>query len=344
MPSKSRRSLRLALIAAVTMGFVWLFQRQADLGTAVPALTELPAWSLFASLGAVLVNLVFVALRWRVLLGAAGASIGLGKLFVTVSAGAGVNNVLPARAGDLVRIQSLRTGDRVPAFVLAGTLFAERLLDGLLLAAWLLIGTLLLGVGGPLFLTGIALSSGSALGVLLAALAATRPAAVERLAKRLPGRMATAATDFLAGLASFRNRRALAMALGTSACVWLGNLVLYAAVGAGLGLEAGLGGYLALEGVGNLALAVPGTAAGIGSFDYVTLMAANSLAVPKTAAAGYVLAVHALTVIPVSVLGLCLLGRAVTPQPAAGTRTRALDRALRRDPTEDRASEATGEA
>jgi uncharacterized membrane protein YbhN (UPF0104 family) len=174
----------------------------------------------------------------------------------------------------------------------------------------------LLGVGGPLFLTGIALSSGSALGVLLAALAATRPAAVERLAKRLPARMATAATDFLAGLASFRNRRALAVALGTSACVWLGNLVLYAAVGAGLGLEAGLGGYLALEGVGNLALAVPGTAAGIGSFDYVTLMAANSLAVPKTAAAGYVLAVHALTVIPVSVLGLCLLGRALTPQPA----------------------------
>jgi hypothetical protein len=43
------------------------------------------------------------------------------------------------------------------------------------LAAWLLIGTLLLGVGGPLFLTGIAPSSGNALGVLLAALAATRP-------------------------------------------------------------------------------------------------------------------------------------------------------------------------
>jgi uncharacterized membrane protein YbhN (UPF0104 family) len=110
---------------------------------------------------------------------------------------------------------------------------------------------------------------------------------------------------------SFRNRRALGVALSISACVWLANLVLYVAVGGGLGLGAGLGGYLALEGVGNLALAVPGTAAGIGSFDYLTLLTARSLAVPEEAAAAYVLAVHALTVVPVTVLGLLLLGRAV---------------------------------
>jgi len=295
----------------VTAGFLWLFQRQADLRAVLPGLAELPAWSLFASLSALLANLGFVALRWRVLLAAAGVQVGTGRLFVTVSAGAGVNNVLPARAGDVLRVESLRAGEGVPAFVLAGTLFAERLLDGLVLAAWLLVGTLVLGVGGPLLLTGIALSCGSALGVLLAAVATSRPAALERLAARLPARVAPAATDFLAGLASFRNRRALGVALSISAGVWLANLVLYVAVGAGLGLGAGLGGYLALEGVGNLALAVPGTAAGIGSFDYLTLMTARSLAVPEEAAAAYVLAVHAITVVPVTLLGLLLLGRAV---------------------------------
>jgi hypothetical protein len=86
-------------------------------------------------------------------------------------------------------------------------------------------------------------------------------------------------------------------------------------VGVGLGLDAGLGGYLALEAVGNLALAVPGTAAGIGSFDYLTLMTARSLAVPGDTAAAYVIAVHALTVVPVTVLGLLLLGRAVPSRP-----------------------------
>jgi uncharacterized protein (TIRG00374 family) len=302
--------------AVVTAGFLWLFQRQADLRTVGPALAELPPWSLFASVAALFANLGFVALRWRVLLGAAGVSVGAGRLFVTVSAGAGVNNVLPARAGDLVRIEGIRAGEGVPAFLLAGTLFAERLLDGLALAAWLLAGALLLGIGGPLLLAGIALSGGSALGVLLAAVAAARPAVLERLVGHLPDRVAAAAADFTAGLASFRNRGAVAVALCASICIWLANLVLYAAVGGGLGLDAGLGGYLALEGVGNLALAVPGTAAGIGSFDYVTLMAAKSLAIPGEAAAAYVLAVHALTVVPVTALGLLLLGRAVPSRPA----------------------------
>lgn len=315
MASRSRRVLRLALLTVVTAGFLWLFQRQADLRAVLPALAELPTWSLFTSLGALLANLGFVALRWRVLLAAAGIQVGARRLFVTVSAGAGVNNVLPARAGDVLRVESLRAGEGVPAFVLAGTLFAERLLDGLVLAAWLLVGALLLGVGGPLLLTGIALSCGSALGVLLAAVAAARPAALERLAARLPARVACAATEFLAGLASFRNRRAVVVALSISACVWLANLVLYVAVGGGLGLEAGLGAYLALEGVGNLALAVPGTAAGIGSFDYLTLMTARSLAIPEEAAAAYVLAVHALTVVPVTLFGLLLLGRAVPGRP-----------------------------
>jgi uncharacterized protein (TIRG00374 family) len=315
MPSNNRRLLRLALIAAVTAGFLWLFQRQADLRAVVPALAELPAWSLFASLGALLANLGFVSLRWHVLLAAAEIHVGARRLFVTVSAGAGVNNVLPARAGDVLRIESLRAGEGVPAFMLAGTLFAERLLDGLVLAAWLLVGTLVLGLGGPLLLTGIALSGGSALGVFLAVFAAARPARLERLAGRLPPRAAGAATDFLGGLASFRNRRAVAVALFISICVWLANLVLYVAVGGGLGLEAGLGGYPALEGVGNLALAVPGTAAGIGSFDYLTLMTARSLGVPEEAAASYVLTVHALTVVPVTALGLLLLGRALPGRP-----------------------------
>jgi hypothetical protein len=43
-------------------------------------------------------------------------------------------------------------------------------------------------------------------------------------------------------------------------------------------------------------------------------MTARSLGVADEAAASYVLAVHALTVVPVTVLGLLLLGRAV---PAA---------------------------
>jgi hypothetical protein len=60
---------------------------------------------------------------------------------------------------------------------------------------------------------------------------------------------------------------------------------------------------------------VSGTAAGIGSFDYVTLMTGEIARDPGGAAAAYVLAVHALTVVPVTALGLLLLSRAVPGRP-----------------------------
>jgi Lysylphosphatidylglycerol synthase TM region len=228
-----------------------------------------------------------------------------------------VNNLLPARAGDLVRIESLRSEERIPAFVVAGTLFAERLLDGLVLSGWIVAGALLLGTGGPLLLTGLALSAGSVLGLALVVLAAARPAESRRVARRaltaLPrrwrGRVEQAALSFLDGLSTFRPGRTLVLALVASVPVWLADLGLYVALGQAFGIDAGLGGYLALEGVGHRALAVPSTAAAVGSFDYLTLLAAREIAAAGPATSAYVVALHVFTVVPVSLLGLAFVGR-----------------------------------
>jgi uncharacterized protein (TIRG00374 family) len=323
------RSLRLprwarpVVAVAVTVGFFVLFARQAELGHAAAAIAELPAGALAGALAAVLLNLALVVLRWSFLLRAAGFRVPFTRLFGAVSSGTAANNVLPARAGDLLRVEAVRGHAGTPLFVLAGTLFAERLLDGVVLSVWILAGALLLGTGGPLLLTGIALSAGSTLGVVLVALAAARPAAAERAARRLPDRAGRAAVSFVHGLAAFRSGGLLLLALGLSSAVWLADLALYAVLGAGLGLDAGLGGYLALEGIGNLALAVPATAAGLGSFDYLTLVTAEGLEVPAGPATGYVLLVHAFVVLPVTVIGLLLLPRALAtlgrrplPEPA----------------------------
>lgn len=315
------RLLRLVAVAGVTTIFALLFIRHVDAGATVRELARLPLWAVFGAFAALVANLGFVWLRWRLLLGAAGFAVRPGRLFVALAAGMGANNVLPARAGDLLRLDAVRT-EGVPAFVVAGTLLAERLLDGLVLAAWLLVGVLLLGVGGPLFLTALALMAGSALGVAFAAFAAARPASVRALARRLaivlPRRLAThvegAAAGFAQGLGSFRGLRVLGPALAASAGIWLADLAVYVALGAGLGLGATPGQYLALEGVGNLALAVPATAAGVGSFDYLTLVTAVALSVPAARGAGFVVAVHAFTVVPVTVLGLLLLERALMPR------------------------------
>jgi glycosyltransferase 2 family protein len=314
-----RRNLfRIGIGTAATAAFLWLFLREVDLGEAWREIMALPGWTMVVALALVLANVLIMSVRWGYLLAGAGFRIGLWKLFSTVAVGRGANNILPARGGDLLRIESMRER-QVPVFVSAGTLFAERLLDGVILSAWILFGALAIGQGGPMLLTGVALSAGAALGVVLVVLAARDPDGAERFAwratRRLPPRWHTrftrAAAHFVDGLGAFRGRSRLVAIFGTSAAMWLADVAMYWVVGEfAFGLDLPLGAYFLLEGIGNLALAVPATAAGIGTFDYLTLLAAKGIDVNPDKATAYVLTMHALAVLPVTLMGAILVSPA----------------------------------
>jgi uncharacterized protein (TIRG00374 family) len=303
--------LRLVVGSAATGSFLWLFLRHAQLGAAWREIRRLSGWPLLGALGLLAANYGFTALRWRYLFEAARVNVSLRQLVPTLCVGCGANNVLPARGGDLLRIESLRQQAAVPAFIVAGTLFAERLLDGLVLATWIVLGAAVIGEGGALLLTGVGLAAGAVLGVVLVALAARNPARAEtvvwRLVQRLPGRwhgkIGRATANFVEGLGAFRARKPLVRILWTSVAIWLADLGMYVVIGRAFHLDLSLGGYFLLEGIGNLALGVPATAAGLGSFDYLTFLAAKGIGVTGPQATGYVLTVHAFTVVPITVVG-----------------------------------------
>ena len=305
-------ALRFAIGSAATGAFLWLFLRQAAIGDAWHQIRRLPGWSVAGAVGFVVVNSAFIALRWRYLFAAARYQTSTRRLFAIFCVGAGANNVLPARGGDLLRIAAVSQQFKIPAFVTAGTLFAERLLDGLVLSVWILMGALMIGESGPLLLAGVGLSAGTALGMILVALAAARPDKTETFVWRLTGRLPSrwrqrvgrAMANFVLGLGAFRQRKHLFRVLWTSVAIWLADFGMYVVVGEGFGVDLDAGGYFLLEGVGNLALGVPATAAGLGSFDYLTLVSAQELGVSDELATPYVLTVHAMVVLPVTILGL----------------------------------------
>lgn len=315
MTKTQQTLLRLVIGSAATGAFLWLFLRIAHLGDAWREIKQLPGWSVAAALGFVLLNTAFIALRWRYLFSAARYSTSSRRLFKVFCVGAGANNVLPARGGDLLRIESIREHYRIPPFIVAGTLFAERLLDGVVLSVWILMGALMIGETGTLLLAGAGLSAGTALGLVLVGFAARRPERAEeivwKLTRRLPSRWHSRigrwTANFVEGLGAFRARKPLLRVLWTSAAIWLADFGMYVVIGKGYGIDLGVGGYFLLEGVGNLALGVPATAAGLGSFDYLTLVSAQQLGMSSELGTPYVLTVHAMVVIPVTILGAVFL-------------------------------------
>jgi uncharacterized membrane protein YbhN (UPF0104 family) len=156
---------------------------------------------------------------------------------------------------------------------------AERILDGFVLALLVLAGALLSGGG-----TFVWLGAGLAVAISVAAVAVRRWFSI------------------------FRRGDLLAVAVLTTAGIWLADVVMYGALARGFHLHLTIGALLLLVGAGNLALAIPGTAAGLGSFELVTLAGAHGIGLGGGALAAFVLAVHAVIVLPTTVTGLTLAG------------------------------------
>jgi uncharacterized protein (TIRG00374 family) len=315
--SRARRLLRIAIGFAATGAFLALFARQVDMSDVLDRFASLPWWATVGGAAAVVVNLVFMSVRWQFLLLAAGYGVPLRPLVSAAAVGQAASNILPFRGGDVVRIESVREHG-VPAFAVVGSLLAEKVLDGISLAAWIVIGSLLLGRVDAMLAIGLTLLVLASVGVLVLNLAARRRAAVVRvtgaiahgLREEWRERVEREVEHFVAGLGAIADRRLLGLALAASGAMWLADVVMYGLVGKAYGLDVGIGAYFLLEGVANLALAIPAAAAGIGTFDYITLVAAQAIGIPTAEATAYVLTVHMLTVVPITLMGLFMLRRA----------------------------------
>ncbi len=338
MPHRRRILARLLLGSALTGIFMWLFLREADFADALRGMSAVPAWAVVAAVALFLPNVALMTVRWRLLLGGTGRPASTRTLLSAVCVGRAMNNVLPFRGGDDLRVSAMRDAAYVPSFVVVGTLFAERLLDGLVIAALIVVGAVSVGEGGAILYTGVALAAGALAGGVLVGLAARHPdraaqlvwRRTSRLRPRWHTRVARATAHFVEGLGAFVVRRRFALMAAATLGMWLADAGMYAIVGRGFGLGVGLGGYLLLAGIGSLALAVPATAAGLGTFDFLTLTAAKAIDVPTDVAASYVFVMHALVVVPATVAGALFaspkLGRLLRGQEARGLEERPASR------------------
>jgi uncharacterized protein (TIRG00374 family) len=261
--------------------------------------------------------------RWRLLLRAAdGGPLPAAPLWHAVAIGFMANNILPFRAGELVRLlaASRLAGVRISAAL--SSVAVERIFDGLTVVALLSLALLAsdlppdVAVGG-MSVRHVAQVTGvmGAAALVAALLVVAYPLAAERLVRRvLPGsrladRVVALVEGLRHGLTVLRSPRLLAGTIAWSLVLWLANGLSFYMAFKAFGIPVGFLGALLLQGVLVFGISVQLTPGFLGQFEAAIVAALALYGVPKDLASSYAIAYHGATFVPIILLGAWSLAR-----------------------------------
>jgi uncharacterized protein (TIRG00374 family) len=310
----ARKLLRLGLGVLMAALFAWLTVRHLDLQRIGTALREAQPAGWLAAVALLCLGYLFRILRWHTMLRRENPGLRWHDCAGPLLAGFAANNVLPFRAGDLLRGLAFNARLGTSAGGALATLFVERLLD--LSMMLVLLGAALwvfgfdaarvLGVGGPLLL----LLATAVLAVLLfPCLLQPLAALLGRLAVRLPAaaRVQAGLGQAMGTLTQLSGGSTMLRLLGWSALAWLAEggvyaLVAQAMVTSSTALSVPAGSWLALP-VGTLATLIPSTPGYVGTYDYFTAQAMVLAGNEGTAAAAFAFLIHLVLWLPPTLAG-----------------------------------------
>ncbi|MFI5375064.1 MAG: lysylphosphatidylglycerol synthase transmembrane domain-containing protein [Candidatus Rokuibacteriota bacterium] len=309
MPSYGRLG-KILLGLVVSVGLLVYFFWDVDLRVVGGRLRE-TLWGFLAlSVALNFLSLWARARRWRYLFAPGARS---GHLFRALLVGYMGNNLLPLRAGEIVRIYvASRHGPRF--WTAFATVVVERVLDGLALG--LLVGGVLLvvAVPGELRWSILLFLAVDLLGILLLVLIAAAPNASRALIETffhrigwLEGRMLSMLGTMTEGLRGLRSPRHVIPITLYSVGIWF-----FLALSVWTGLHAAhldlplAAAWTVLAFLG-LGVSLPSSPGFVGVIQAATVLALALFAVPRTEALSFSLLLHASQFFPVTALGLVCL-------------------------------------
>lgn len=286
-----------------------------DLREAGRALGEAEHWYLLPVAALTLFNYGARSLRWGTLFGRGESPRGR-SLFVALMIGYLANNVLPARAGEFVRVYVLSRREGLARSTALATLVVERVVDLIVLLAllafvllaypfpdWLRRAGVVVGVAG---LAGVA--SLVVLNVRGAALVGWAVRRLKFLPAALVGRIEAVGHGFVGGVSGLRHGgwRAAAF-LGYTALVWALELAATVLVARMFGLPVTATGMLFVMLVVGLGTMIPSSPGYVGTYEFFATGALAAIGVTGGPALGFAVTMHAVTFMGASAVGaLCL--------------------------------------
>ncbi|HMM42418.1 MAG TPA: lysylphosphatidylglycerol synthase transmembrane domain-containing protein [Thermomicrobiales bacterium] len=306
------RSWRVWAGLLVSLVFIYFALRNQDFGHIWQALREAEYGWLIPAVAVYFLGVMVRSVRWHYLLRAV-QDIPPRRLFPIVVIGYMANNILPLRAGEVVRSYALSARFGVSKSSSLATIAIERIFDGLTMLAFIAVASLSVALTGDLWT--IALVALLLFPLLMVALIAfvrvawLRDTLVSLGVRALPGQVAprveALAHSFVEGLGILKRRQDLLGVGLTSVLAWLLEASMYLLIAQGFNLDLSPAAVLMVTAVANMATLIPASPGYVGPFETGVLLVLNgALGISRALALSYAIVVHAALYFPVTVLGL----------------------------------------
>ena len=311
-----RRWFIIIFGAGLGLLFLWYALRDLHLAEVWAALRDANFWWLIPGVAVYFVSVWFRAWRWGFLL-RASKPVSANRLFPVVVIGYMGNDILPFRLGEVLRAYVLWRKEGINVGTTFTTAILERLFDGLTMVLFVLFG--LLFVPLSIFLSRlVTVASAVFFGALVVFLfLAARPDLLRRIALALIERLVPArfrspllslVEGVLVGLESLRSGRDVLILFGVTLWVWLLETAKYWLVSfAFADLHLPYVAILLMGGAVNLLTALPSLPGYIGTFE-LGIKILEGIGAPSSQAGSYILVLHAILLLPVTLLGLVFMG------------------------------------
>ena len=321
--ARGRHALSAALGIAISVGLLWWALRGVSITEVLRRIEGAHLAPL--ALAVVIATLTFPLrlIRWRLLLrDEQGRPYRVIPLWHAIALGFTANNLLPLRAGELIRAYTAARLAPARFSTVLSSVAVERIFDALAVVALLTLALLSpdlppnLTVGGQsvAHLARAGAIAGVA-GLLMATLVVAAPLTAERLVRRLlpfpriASRIVSVLEGVRQGLVVLRTPARLAGVVVWSLVLWLVNALGYYVAFAAFDIPVSYLGALLLQGLLILGISVPSTPGFFGPFEAVIVAVLALYGVPKDVAFSYAIAFHITSFIPITLLGLWSLAR-----------------------------------
>lgn len=259
------------------------------------------------------------AIRWRPILDPIAPKLPYGQLWRATAIGMMANNILPARAGELVRAYVLSRETTVPFSAAFASLVVDRVFDALIVLILLVVAML-----DPRFPPDVSATTYAGTGVVLVMAAGLALYAIvffpnqlirlyevfaRRVAPRFEERGRALLRSFAEGLSVLRHPARFLQVFWWALVHWLVQALAFWIMFRAIGIVVPFSAALFVMGLIVIGVAAPSTPGFFGPFEFAAIAGLKLYGVDENLAAAWALSYHVLSLIPITLIGLYYVAR-----------------------------------